>query len=232
MNILNSPAFGIFLSIFTYQIGLRLKARFKLDIFNPLLLAMIMCIAFLKFTGISYETYKLGGDYIHFFLSPLTVALGIMLYRQRDMIKKHLVSLVIGITTGVITSFITVYFMGRAFGLDDLIILSSLPKSITTPMAISLTSIFNGEVPLTIILVVITGISGAFTAPFLVKLFPNFNAMSKGIGIGTAAHAVGTSKALELGEEEGAFSSSAIAISGVITVLIVPFLARFAGLLP
>ncbi|MDK2865949.1 MAG: hypothetical protein PWP51_111 [Clostridiales bacterium] len=231
MNILNSPVFGIFLSIITYQIGLKLKARFKSDLFNPLLLAMFMIIGFLTLFHIPYDSYKIGADYIHFFLSPLTVALGIMLYRQRAVIKQHFVSLIIGISAGVITSFFTILLMAKAMGLSDMLTLSALPKSITTPMAISLTQILGGEEPLTIILVVITGMSGAFLAPFAVKLFPHFNAIAKGIGIGTASHAVGTSKALEMGEEEGAFSSSAIALAGLITVLIVPFLAKWFGLL-
>lgn len=231
MSILESPALGIFLSIFTYIIGLKIKEKFKLDIFNPLLIAVILIIFILKVTGVSYETYKIGGDYIHFFLSPLTVALGIMLYRQRITIKKHFISLIIGITSGVVTSFVSIYFLGRLLKLDDLMLLSSLPKSITTPMAISLSDILGATESVTIILVIITGISGAFMAPFVVKLFPKFSAMAKGIGIGTSSHAVGTSKALELGEEEGAFSSSAIALAGIITVLLVPFMARFVGLL-
>jgi predicted murein hydrolase (TIGR00659 family) len=223
--------FGIFLSIVTYQIGIKLKERFKNDLFNPLLLAMFMIIGFLMLFHIPYDNYKIGADYIHFFLSPLTVALGIMLYRQRAVIKRHFVSLIIGITSGVVTSFFCILLMGKAMGLDDSLILSALPKSITTPMAISLTEILGGEAPLTIILVVITGMSGAFLAPFAVKLFPHFNAIAKGIGIGTASHAVGTSKALELGEEEGAFSSSAIALAGLITVLVIPFLAKWFGLI-
>jgi len=231
MSILSSPVFGIFISIVTFQIGLMLKRRYKSDLFNPLLLSMFMIIGILTFFKIPYASYKVGGDYIHFFLSPLTVALGVMLYRQRQMIKRHFISLIIGITSGVITSFFSIYALGKIFHLSDRMLLSSLPKSITTPMAISLTSILDGDIPLTIILVVITGMSGAFMAPFMVKIFPKFNAISKGIGIGTASHAVGTSKALELGEEEGAFSSSAIAIAGLITVILVPFLARFTGLL-
>ncbi len=228
---LESPVLGLVLTIFAYQIGLIIKRYLKTDIVNPLLVATVIIIAFLKITGIPYDNYKLGGDYINFFLNPLTVALGIMLYRQRLTIKTHFISLVIGITSGVITSFLCLWFMGRLMGLDYELIYSLLPKSITTPMAISLTDILGGNASITVVMVIITGIFGAFIAPLMVKLMPFLSPIAVGVGIGTASHAVGTSKALEMGEIEGAFSSTAIALSGLITILLVPFLVKLMTLL-
>lgn len=217
-----SHAFGILLTIFAYQIGLFIRKKTKSDLANPLLLALIIIIGFLVVFNIPYEVYKKGGDGIHFFLSPLTVALGVMLYRQRKTIATYFWSLLIGITAGVTVSFFTIYGLGRLFKLEDSLLISLFPKSITTPMALSLAEILGGTPSLTVIMVIVTGISGAFMAPMVLKLFKKIGPIATGVGIGTAAHAVGTSKALEIGEKEGALSSAAIGLAGLITVILVP----------
>ncbi|MBM7562249.1 LrgB family protein [Fusibacter tunisiensis] len=225
--ILTTPAFGIVLTILAYQFGLWVRRKTNSDLANPLLVALISIITLLVVTGIPYESYKLGGDGIHFFLSPLTVALGIMLYRQRNLIFKHFLSLIIGITSGVLASFGSILIMGHFFNLSEDILLSMLPKSITTPMALALTDIIGGIPSITVIMVIITGIGGAFMAPLVLKVLRINNPIAVGTGIGTAAHAVGTSKALEIGEKEGALSSAAIGLAGLITVLLIPFLISF-----
>lgn len=225
--ILTTPAFGIVLTILAYQFGLWVRRKTNSDLANPLLVALISIITLLVVTGIPYESYKLGGDGIHFFLSPLTVALGVMLYRQRNLIFKHFLSLIIGITSGVLASFGSILIMGHFFNLSEDILLSMLPKSITTPMALALTDIIGGIPSITVIMVIITGIGGAFMAPLVLKVLRINNPIAVGTGIGTAAHAVGTSKALEIGEKEGALSSAAIGLAGLITVLLIPFLISF-----
>lgn len=222
----DSPAFGILITIIAYQIGLHIKQKTKSDLANPLLLAMIIIIGFLMLAHIPYEQYKIGGDFIHFFLSPLTVALGLMLYRQRHIIKKYFLSLMISISTGIITSYFILKQLGTWFGLADDILYSTYPKSITTPMAISLSQIIGGHSSITVIMVMLTGITGAFIAPYIIKVFPFLNPIAVGIGIGTSAHAVGTSKALEIGETEGALSGTAIGLCGILTVLFVPILVK------
>lgn len=222
----DSPAFGILITIIAYQIGLHIKQKTKSDLANPLLLAMIIIIVFLMLAHIPYEQYKIGGDFIHFFLSPLTVALGLMLYRQRHIIKKYFLSLMISISTGIITSYFILKQLGTWFGLADDILYSTYPKSITTPMAISLSQIIGGHSSITVIMVMLTGITGAFIAPYIIKVFPFLNPIAVGIGIGTSAHAVGTSKALEIGETEGALSGTAIGLCGILTVLFVPILVK------
>lgn len=223
---INSPAFGILITIIAYQVGLHIKQKTQSDLANPLLLAMITIIGFLLLTHIPYEKYKIGGDFIHFFLSPLTVALGLMLYRQRLIIKKYFLSLMISISSGIISSYFVLKLLGDWFGLAEDILYSTYPKSITTPMAISLSNLIGGHAAITVIMVMITGISGAFVAPYIMKLFPFLNPIAVGIGIGTSAHAVGTSKALEIGETEGALSGTAIGLCGILTVLIVPILIK------
>ncbi len=225
--LLLSPVFGIILTIVCYQAGLVIRKKLNSDFANPLLIAMLMIIGILLITGIPYESYKLGGDFIHFFLSPLTVALGLMLYRQRAVIKKYLLSLFLGIASGVVTSFFVLKILGGLMGLPDDLILSLYPKSITTPMAIGLSEIIGGYPAITVIMVIVTGITGAFFAPFAVKVFPFLNPIAIGIGIGTSSHAVGTSKALEMGETEGALSGTAIGLCGIMTVIAVPFLLKF-----
>lgn len=150
-----------------------------------------------------------------------------MLYRQHNLIFKHFLSLIIGITSGVLSSFGSILIMGHFFNLSEDILLSMLPKSITTPMALALTDIIGGIPSITVIMVIITGIGGAFMAPLVLKVLRINNPIAVGTGIGTAAHAVGTSKALEIGEKEGALSSAAIGLAGLITVLLIPFLISF-----
>lgn len=217
-----SPAFGILISIIAYAIGLRIKEKTNNVLANPILIAVIIIIVFLKAFGIPYEHYKIGGDGIHYFLGPLTVALGLMLYRQRTVIKAHMISLVVGITAGVLTSFFTILVLSKWLKLDAEMVKSLVPKSITTPMALSLVEINGGNAVITIAMVIVTGIFGALLAPLFVRWFPQFNPIAIGTGIGTSAHGVGTSKAIELGETEGALSSAAIGLAGLITILLVP----------
>ncbi|MBF4695320.1 LrgB family protein [Fusibacter ferrireducens] len=224
--LMNSPVLGMLLTIVSFQIGLMIKKKTQSDLANPLLIAMILIISFLLITHTPYNTYKIGGDMIHFFLSPLTVALGLMLYRQRHVIEKYFFSLIIGICSGIFASFFTLKILGDWFQLPQELIHSLYPKSITTPMAISLSEMIGGYPSITVIMVIITGITGAFFAPFMLKFFPFLNSIACGIGIGTSSHAIGTSKALEMGETEGALSGTAIGLCGILTVIIVPFLIK------
>ena len=224
MPLISTPAFGIVLTIVGYALGLWIKEKSKSVFANPILIALMFIAGFLTVTGIPYEAYQVGGNAIHYFLGPLTVMLGLMLYRQRKLIQKHFLSLIIGIISGVITSFITILVLGKLLGVDMAMITSLMPKSITTPMALSLVDIIGGNPAITVVMVIITGIFGALIAPLMVLWFPKLHKVAVGVGIGTAAHAVGTSKALELGETEGALSSAAIGLAGLITVLLVPLL--------
>lgn len=224
MPLISTPAFGIVLTIVGYALGLWIKEKSKSVFANPILIALMFIAGFLTMTGIPYEAYQVGGNAIHYLLGPLTVMLGLMLYRQRQLIQKHFLSLIIGIISGVITSFITILVLGKLLGVDMEMITSLMPKSITTPMALSLVDIIGGNPAITVVMVIITGIFGALIAPLMVLWFPKLHKVAVGVGIGTAAHAVGTSKALELGETEGALSSAAIGLAGLITVLLVPLL--------
>lgn len=221
---LQSPAFGLLLSVFSFQLGLWIFAKTRLPIFNPLLVSMLICIAVLLIFNIPLEQYMKGGSIIHFLLGPATVALAIPLYKHMSYIRKFFIPILIGVLSGVLVSLLLVVGLGWWFGVDSSVLHSLVPKSITTPMGVALSEILGGIPSLTVVAIVITGIVGAVTAPFVLKWLKIKSKIAKGIGIGTAAHALGTTKAMEMGSVEGAMSSAAIGIAGVITVILAPVL--------
>ncbi|UUV17702.1 LrgB family protein [Fusobacteria bacterium ZRK30] len=224
IELLNSPLFGICLTIAAYIIGLEIYKKFKLPILNPILIALIIIIPILLYFKIPLETYKKGGDLISFFLGPATVVLAVPLYKKIDLLKQHFIPILGGVVVGVLTSILSCTLIGKVLGMDLSLIKSSLSKSLTTPIAIELSKQVEGIVPITIVMVMITGITGAVLAPFICKIFKIENKIAKGIAIGTASHAVGTSRAIEMGETEGAMSGLAIGVAGVLTVFILPLL--------
>ncbi|MEI6856623.1 LrgB family protein [Psychrilyobacter sp.] len=224
MELLNSPLFGVCLTIITYIIGLEVYKKFKLPILNPILIALTIIISILLYFKIPLETYKKGGDLISFFLAPATVVLAVPLYKKIDLLKEHFIPILGGVIAGVVTSIVSCTLIGKALGLDLSIIKSSLSKSLTTPIAIELSKQVGGIVPITMVMVMITGISGAILAPFICKILKIENKIAKGLAIGTASHAVGTSRAIEMGETEGAMSGLAIGVAGLLTVFILPLL--------
>ena len=192
-----------------------------------MLIAILGIILFLSITKIPYESYKLGGDRINFFLGPVTIVLAVPLYKQFDLFKKYLLEILIGISCGVVVSFISVKLIGHFTNADVDIINSLIPKSITTPMGISLTKTLNGVEAITVVSIILTGILGAIISPIVFKIGKINNPVAKGIALGTSAHALGTTKALEMGEVEGAMSGLSIGISGIITVILIPIIINF-----
>lgn len=226
-NVLQTPVFGIVVTILFFNLGLYIQKKTKLAIFNPLLIAILAIIVFLKICNIPYESYKSGGDTINFFLAPVTIVLALPLYKQYNLLKKHFYEIIVGITSGVVVSFISIIIISKLSNSDKLIMNSLLGKSITTPMGISLTSTLGGIESVTIVAIILTGIIGGMIATPVFKFINTKHPVSKGIALGTASHALGTTKALELGEIEGAMSGLAIGISGTITVILVPILINF-----
>ena len=214
--------FGIFISLVAYEIGQILYKKTKLPIFNSLLIGIILVIAFLKIFNIDFETYNKGGQFINMFLGPATVILAVPLYKQLSLLKKNFIPIIIGITIGCFVSVLSIILLSKIFNLNNDIIISLLPKSVTTPIGIEISNSLGGITGVTVLAVVITGITGAIIAPIVCKICRITDPVARGIGIGTASHAVGTSKALEIGETEGAMSSLSIGIAGLITVLIAP----------
>jgi len=227
MEYLNTPVFGVTLTIIAFMIATWTSKKLRIQILNPLLVSIIIIIGFLSLTGIDIETYNKGGSIISFFLAPATVALAVPLFRQWELLKKNLVPILVGISFGTIMGILSILILGKVFGLGDLLISSLLPKSTTTPIAMEISNMLGGNPSLTVIFVFATGIGGYIVGDKLLRLFKINNSIAKGIAIGTASHAVGTAKAIEMGEVEGAMSSLAIGVAGVITVLLVPLIILF-----
>lgn len=228
-QILNTQLFGLVTILAFYNIGLFIQKKAKKPIFNGLLICIILIILFLKITNIPYEKFKIGADIMNFMLGPVTVVLAVPLYRQFDLFKKHFKEILIGIVVGVVTSFIIITIIGKLTLTNNEIVYSILPKSITTPMGISLVNALGGVESITVVCIIATGIFGNILGDLVLKIGKIKHPVSKGIALGTAAHAMGTSKALEMGEVEGAMSSLSIGISGVLTVMLVPILMNFVG---
>ena len=217
--------FGLFISVFAYMIGVWIKKKLGWGILNPLLIAVILVIAFLAGTGTSYDEYNKGASYISYFLTPATVCLAIPLYKQLELLKRNLAAVVIGITSGVIGSAGSIYLMSLLFKLDHVYYVSLLPKSITTAIGMGVSEEAGGLVTITIVSIILTGILGNIIGEAWFKLVGIKEPIAKGLALGTASHAIGTAKALELGEVEGAMSSLSIAVAGLMTVVIVPLVS-------
>lgn len=212
--------FGFIVCVLAFRIGVFISQRVKTPVANPLLLAMIIIIGFLMITGISVDQFQVGGSLVNMLLSPATAILALSIYRQRQILKEYFLPIVIGCFAGSLTSMGSVYVLCRLFHLDEKMSASLIPKSVTTPIAMKVAESIGGISSITVAAVVITGIVGAIVAPVLIRIFRVKNPVAAGVAIGTCSHAMGTTKAIEIGEIEGAMSSVAIGTSGLITVLI------------
>lgn len=220
MEFLNNRLFGVVISLIFFEFGKFIFKKTNLPIFNPLLIAAILCISSLTIFDIPLESYLKGADIIEFFLAPATVILVIPLYKQLDKLKKYYFPIFIGGLVGSITAMVTIYFMGKILNIDEKLIISMLPKSITTPFGIEASKMIGGIPSITVFGIIITGIVGNILAVPIFKLMGNIHPVAKGVGIGVASHAVGTSRAIEIGEVEGAMSALSIVVAGIITILI------------
>ena len=223
MNLIfDNTYFGIILSFLAFEMGKRINSKVKNPIANPLLIAILLIVAFLKLTGIPYEHYKIGGDFIAFFIAPATVAMVLDLYINLDSLKKNLVPILIGVIVGSVVSMILAIFISKGLGMSEDLVVSLVPQSITTAIAISLSEEYNGIVALTAIIVVLRGVIGAAIAPIILKIFKITDPIAQGVAIGTSCHAVGTSEARKMGKIQGAMSGLSIAVAGIITVVLMP----------
>lgn len=223
----NSLFFGVFISILGYEIGLYLKKKFKTPIFNPLLISIVSVISLLLIFNIDYNIYYTSAKYLNYLLTPSTVCLAIPLYQQLELLKNNFKAIILGILSGVIASLGSVSLFAIIFQLTHEQYVTLLPKSITTAIGMGLSEELGGIVTITVAVIIVTGILGSIIAEVICKVFKISNPIAKGIAIGTASHAIGTTKAMEMGEIEGAMSSLAIAVSGLFTVIGASILVNF-----
>lgn len=222
-----SVYFGMTISIVGYGIGLVLQRKLKCGLCNPLLISIVFVIVWIKILGVSYETYDETAKYLSYLLTPATVALAIPLYQKIQILKENFGAVIIAILSGVFASLGSVLLMSYLFGLSHEEYVSLLPKSITTAIGMGISEELGGIVAISVAAITITGVLGNVIAENVCKLFRITDPIARGLAIGTASHAAGTAKALELGEVEGAMSSLAIAVSGLITVVAASMFATF-----
>lgn len=222
-----SVFFYVLLTLITYQLGVLLKNRFKSAVFNPLMISTVLCIAVIVMLKLNIENYIAGTRFISFLLTPATICLAVPLYEQLDKLKKNWPAIILGILSGVITSLTFVLGLSLALGLSREENIALLPKSITTPIGMVISEKFGGLSAITVAVIVITGIVGNIFAETVLRIFRITDPVARGVAIGTSSHALGTAKAMELGEVEGAMSSLSIAVSGIMTVILFSFYVKF-----
>lgn len=218
---------GVTLSLLAYLLGVVLKKKFKCAIFNPLLISIVITIVVLVTAHVDYDVYNQGASYLSWFLTPATVCLAIPLYEQWKLLKKNIKAVLLGIIAGVLTSLGTVWVLAEVMGLSHKQYVTLLPKSITTAIGMGVSEELGGYVTITVAVIVVTGVLGNIFGELICKIFRITDPIARGLSIGSASHAIGTAKAMELGEIEGAMSSLAIAVAGIFTVAASSFFCNF-----
>ncbi len=222
--ILSSPFLGLTMCVVTFLFGRWLQKKTGWILASPVIVAMILCVAILLLFGIPYENFAKGADIISWMLTPVTALLALSIYNQRQVLKEYFVPVLVGCVTGSLTSMASILGLCKLFGVDQAIAASILPKSCTTPIAISIAESHGGVAAIAVCSVMIAGVTGALCAPLFAKWFRITDPVAQGLATGACSHALGTTKAREMGEIQGAMSSIAIGVCGLISVVISLFI--------
>lgn len=214
----SSVFFGVFVTLAAYFLGLKVKEKTGLAIMNPLLIAIVLVMLLLRGLDIDYAAYNQSARLVSSLLTPSTVCLAVPLYEQLQLLKRHKAAILTGVISGVLTSLVCVLVLAMLFGLDHAAYVTLLPKSITTAIGMGVSEQLGGHVSITVAVIIITGVIGNMIAESVCRAFHITEPIARGVAIGTASHAIGTTKAMELGEVEGAMSSLSIVVAGVLTV--------------
>ena len=225
--LMETAYFGVVLTLLGYWFATWIAGKVKSTLCNPILISAMMIIGILAAFHIEYTTYQKGAAYITYFLNPATVCLAVPLYRQYCVLKENITAVICGIFAGCLGCLVTIAGLAFVFQLSPELTASLLPKSITTAIALGLSEEIGGIASITVAAVIVTGIFGASIASAMCKILKIEEPVAQGLAIGASAHAVGTSRALELGEIQGAMSSLAIVVTGILTVLLVPAAVGF-----
>ena len=223
----NSATIGVVISLISYEIGIFLKKKTKKAFMNPLLISIVLVIAFLLIFDVNYDSYNQSAKYLSYLLTPATVSLAIPLYQQIELLKKNLGAILLGILSGVLTSLLSILVMSMIFHLSHEEYVTLLPKSITTAIGMGVCEELGGYVTISVAVIIVTGILGNMIGEFVCKCFRIRNSISKGLSFGTSSHAIGTARAMEMGQIEGAMSSLAIVVSGLMTVVLASIFVMF-----
>lgn len=229
MEIMSNPIILLAITFGIYYVARQIQKWTGWVVLNPILITIVALIALLQLTGISYETYEQGGQYIEFWLKPAIVALGVPLYQNLGQIRRQLLPILMSQLVGCLVGLVSVTLIASALGASHEVIVSLAPKSVTTPIAMEVCKTSGGIPSLTAAIVVIVGLFGAVFGFKILEVWHVRNPFSQGISMGTAAHAVGTSRAMEKGETYGAYSSLGLILNGVLTALLTPFVLKLLG---
>ena len=229
MEIMSNPIILLAITFGIYYVARQIQKWTGWVVLNPILITIVALIALLQLTGISYETYEQGGQYIDFWLKPAIVALGVPLYQNLGQIRRQLLPILMSQLVGCLVGLVSVTMIASALGASHEVIVSLAPKSVTTPIAMEVCKTSGGIPSLTAAIVVIVGLFGAVFGFKILEVWHVHNPFSQGISMGTAAHAVGTSRAMEKGEIYGAYSSLGLILNGVLTALLTPFVLKLLG---
>lgn len=221
-TLLNSEIFILTLVIGVYLWSVWLYRKTKLNFLHPLLISIPVLALLTHILGISYESFEQGSRIITFMLGPTVVVLGYLLYEQLAHLKANAVSIVTSVFVGCLTGILSVIFIARYFGASDALIASLEPKSVTTPIAMSIAERSGGIPSIAAVVVIVVGIFGGIVGPFILERLGIHSKIARGLALGSAAHGLGTARAMELGTIEGAVSGLAIGIMGIMTAILVP----------
>ena len=222
-----SQFFFLTLTLAAFSFGSFLNRKTHLAIFNPILIAAGIIIALLLALDIPNEAYQTGNRVLTFLLTPATICLSLSLYEQFQDMKKHMGAILLGLTTGTLGCLGCIWLLGRLFGFERVLIITVLPKSITTAIGVSLSEELGGIAAITSACIVITGILANMAGPAFCKLFRIRDSIAQGVAFGTAGHVIGTSRAAQISELTGAVSSFSLTITGILTTVLLSFLAQF-----
>lgn len=224
MNIFATQNFGIFLTVVTFVIGYEIQTKLKLKFLSPMVTSAVLIIGILLIFKIPYSNYKNGADILTYFVAPATVVLAVPLYKNIEVVKKYFVPIFIGCLIGITVGILVGVVLCNIFEINKEIILSMLPKSVTSAIGYEISKKIGAIMEITMVFIVICGIIGYSTGEIIFKIFKINNKVAKGVALGSCSHVLGTAKAMELGEVEGAISTVSISISGVLAVVVIPFI--------
>lgn len=220
---LQNTAFGVAITLIAYEIGKYIQKKTGMKALSPFLTGTLLVIGILLLADIDYETYQIGGNILSFFIGPATVSFAIPLYKNINAIKKNFIPIIVGIMGGLLMGLFSAYALSILFGINGQVTISMFPKAVTSAIGYAISEMIGATPEITLALIAVAGTTGYIVGASILKLLKIDNPIIRGVALGTNSHIVGTAKAMELGEEEGAMSSAALTIAGVIMVFLVPF---------
>lgn len=215
-----SLSIGLLGTTLIYALSKVLSKKYTYLLLSPLIICPIFIILFLSLFHIDYSTYEKGAHYLSLLLGPATVAFAVPIYKNIKLIQQYACSILVSLTIGVVVAFSSSYFLAKQLHLSNQMIHSVMPRSITTPIAMDLSTMLGGQPNLTAIFVIVTGLSGSVIGPLIIRFMHIRSSSAKGLLLGMGAHGCGTSTAFTIGELEGSFASVAMILAALVSIIL------------